>query len=557
MIAARRRVPAAILLVLAPAVLLRAPTPVHAATSANIPIVPVVQKYSLDCEAAALQMALSAVGISVTQDQLLQQFGADLRPPVMSGGNPVRWGDPYQSFVGHVNGNFVVTGYGVYYPPIASAAIAEGAAADGEEGWQPAQLYAAVAAGDPVVVLVPHLLAAASVGMWTAWDGRQVWYSHSDHAQVLAGFDQVNGTVTLADPLDGRIHVYPMALFEARFAAFHGDAVVVSTSGTSVAEAISPTNGSVNVAVQGSDHSLHFYWNVAGRWYGPLGLGSIDAAYSAPAIVAQSDGNLDIAVEGPDHSLYMYWDISGRWYGPLGVGGTGMVYSTPSIVVDKNQHVTVAVQSPGNGTYLFWCVGGTWSGPYGLSAPNTTYSAPDLSLVGSGAPILQTVVQGGNAALYAYLQHGDGSWSGPVAWSSAYADYSGASSSATATLYQGSGATLEASAGGGSTSQVAASGTAYSAPAVTVSGGDTYAAVQGPSHSLDVYTGHGAWSAPVMIGGAGSTYSAPSIAAEANGNLDVATEGPGAALNFFWRIGTTWYGPLAIGGGDTAFSALP
>jgi hypothetical protein len=75
-------------------------------------------------------------------------------------------------------------------------------------------------------------------------------------------------------------------------------AVEVSTGGSSASEAISPTNGSVNVAVLGPDHSLHFYWNVAGRWYGPLGIGAANSAFSAPAIVAESDGNFDIAVEG-------------------------------------------------------------------------------------------------------------------------------------------------------------------------------------------------------------------------------------------------------------------
>ena len=50
-------------------------------------------------------MALSAVGIHVTQDELLRQFGADVRAPVMRNGAPVEWGDPYQSFVGSVRGD--------------------------------------------------------------------------------------------------------------------------------------------------------------------------------------------------------------------------------------------------------------------------------------------------------------------------------------------------------------------------------------------------------------------------------------------------------------------
>lgn len=210
------------------AVGLVAPSHVRAASAANIPVTPVRQIYGLDCEAAALQIALNAVGINVSQDWLLGQFGADLRPPVMSGGEPVRWGDPYQTFVGDVRGAWVRTGYGVYDPPIAAAARVAGAGAVGHEGWSPAQLYNEVAQGHPVVVRVSHLLEPEAIAYWTAWDGRIIRYSHQDHAQVLSGFDYGAQTVTLADPFDGLMHTYSMPLFETRFAQFKGSAVVVT-----------------------------------------------------------------------------------------------------------------------------------------------------------------------------------------------------------------------------------------------------------------------------------------------------------------------------------------
>jgi uncharacterized protein YvpB len=200
----------------------------HAAGSASIPVTASRQQYGLDCEAAALQIALRAVGINVTQDWLLQQFGVDPRLPVLSGGLPVRWGDPYQAFVGDVRGAWLRTGYGVYYPPIAAAAQTAGAGAVGHEGWSPADLYNEVAMGHPVVVRVSHLLRPVSIGHWTAWDGRDVWYSPEDHAQVLSEFDYGASTVTLADPFDGLMHTYSMSLFESRFAQFMGSAVVVT-----------------------------------------------------------------------------------------------------------------------------------------------------------------------------------------------------------------------------------------------------------------------------------------------------------------------------------------
>jgi uncharacterized protein YvpB len=558
MIFSRRRVAAAsLLLPIAATVLLRSPITVHAGTSARISVVPVTQKYGLDCEAAALQMALAAVGISVTQDRLLQQFGVDLRPPVLTNGVPTRWGDPYQSFVGNVRGNFVVTGYGVYYPPIVNAAIADGAGAGGGEGWRPSQLYAAVAAGHPVVVRVPHLLEPAAVGQWIAWDGRAVWYSHQDHAQTLIGYDYNAGTVTLADPFDGQIHTFSMALFESRWAVFHSMAIEVSTGGLSTSVAISPTNGSVNVAVLGPAHSLYFYWNVAGRWYGPLGIGAPNSAFSGPAIVAESDGNFDIAVQGPDHTLFLYWDISGRWFGPLEVGRPGTTYSAPSLVVDPKKHVTVAVQGPGNSLSLFWCIDAQWSGPYGLGASNSTFSAPDLSLIGGAAPTVQAVVQSGSAALQQYQLGTDGSWSGPNAWSGTLAAYSSAASSSAATGYQGTGNSLNVITNGTSTAQLGGTGTTFSAPSLGVIGPATYLVVQGPSHSLDSYSNNGGWSAAVRAAAAGSAYSAPSVAVEANGHVDVAVQGPANTLFFFWRIGATWYGPLQVAAPGFAFSSLP
>ncbi len=56
-----------------------APANVHAADNGFINVTAVRQQYPLDCEAAALQIALSAIAINVSQDWLLQRFGADLR----------------------------------------------------------------------------------------------------------------------------------------------------------------------------------------------------------------------------------------------------------------------------------------------------------------------------------------------------------------------------------------------------------------------------------------------------------------------------------------------
>jgi uncharacterized protein YvpB len=202
-------------------------------------------QHPLDCEAAALQIALEAKGIDVSQDWILGKIGADLRPPVLSGGVPVEWGDPYETFVGNVDGSMSKwTGYGVYYPPVTAAAQAAGAVAYGAEGWDPQQLYAQIAAGYPVVVWVPHLLQDDPTSTWTAWDGRSVWYALGEHAQVLVGYDMNAGTVTLDDDLDGQDHTLSMSLFQTRFAQWHSMAVVVGTG---------PPPPPVSVAATSSD----------------------------------------------------------------------------------------------------------------------------------------------------------------------------------------------------------------------------------------------------------------------------------------------------------------
>ena len=187
------------------------------------------QTRSLDCEAAALQVALAAVGTAVSQDWINAAIGADTRPPEIGPGRTVaRWGDPYETFVGRVDGSEPAhTGYGVYYPPIASAARAAGRSADGREGWDPWALYDEVGLGHPAVIWVDATFSPVPMRRWTAWDGRSVPYAIGEHAVAMVGVDAVAGTVTLADVRAGIRRTFAMSRFEAFFASFGDMAVVV------------------------------------------------------------------------------------------------------------------------------------------------------------------------------------------------------------------------------------------------------------------------------------------------------------------------------------------
>src|SRR6202035_4004531 len=87
------------------------PTPLATASGIVTFNVPVYKQLrNLDCETAALQMALAALGHTYTQNQLIaMQPAPDTRSPVMgrlSNGQKivVQWGNPYKNFVGNIDG---------------------------------------------------------------------------------------------------------------------------------------------------------------------------------------------------------------------------------------------------------------------------------------------------------------------------------------------------------------------------------------------------------------------------------------------------------------------
>jgi uncharacterized protein YvpB len=176
-------------------------------------------------------MALFVPGTNASEDWILAQMGADLRRAVVDQfGDVLRWGDPFQTFVGNVNGfEYNATGYGVYAPPIAAAALRAGRSTLAQEGWNPRTLYAEVAAGNPAVVWVPvyGYWQSAAMRYWTAWDGRSIRYSLVEHAMTMIGVNAAAGTVTLNDPNRGFVRTVAMSDFEAAFAKFNNMAVVV------------------------------------------------------------------------------------------------------------------------------------------------------------------------------------------------------------------------------------------------------------------------------------------------------------------------------------------
>jgi uncharacterized protein YvpB len=188
------------------------------------------QDLALDCESAALEVALAVHGINVTQDQIFASLPQDPRQVQLGvNGSPERWGDPYADFVGDVNGyEPSFTGYGVYYPPILAAAERYGATAQGGLGWTVPEIILQLHEGNSVVVWLTSDFKPHTPQYWTAWDGRRIPWAVGEHAVPVIGYDPVANTVTFVDVLYGVVRTLTTSAFAAAMTTFGGMAVAVS-----------------------------------------------------------------------------------------------------------------------------------------------------------------------------------------------------------------------------------------------------------------------------------------------------------------------------------------
>jgi len=217
------------------------PTPTPAVTpngtlTFNVPVYK--QLRNLDCETAALQMALAALGHTYTQNQLIaMQPAPDTRSPVMgklSNGQKivVQWGNPYKNFVGNIDGaDLIPTGYGIYYPPLLALVQSHGVPnAEGGEGaangWTPARIYAELAAGHPVMAWTETGWDRPYVGYWTTFDEKiKIRYSLIEHVVTLSGVSATQ--VRVNDPWhSGSQYWFNKAAFETSWADFNNMAIV-------------------------------------------------------------------------------------------------------------------------------------------------------------------------------------------------------------------------------------------------------------------------------------------------------------------------------------------
>ena len=200
----------------------------HISTAAYLNAPVLHQSMPLDCESAALAVALQTKGFALTQLWVFDALPKQPQAARISRGRPVSWGDPYAAFVGNVNGSEArYTGYGVYYPPIAAVAERAGATVDAHTGWTTAAIEYQIQLGHPVIVWTNSTFAYSRTSTWRAWDGRAVLYTTQEHTVTVIGFNSLAGTVTVIDVGVGLRRTISTATFSAAIATFGGMGVAV------------------------------------------------------------------------------------------------------------------------------------------------------------------------------------------------------------------------------------------------------------------------------------------------------------------------------------------
>jgi uncharacterized protein YvpB len=182
------------------------------------------QALALSCEAATLRMALAKEGINTTDQQIMALIPNDPRAAELSA-QGMHWGDPYTHFVGDPSGSeSALTGYGTYYPTIAAAAGQLGGhVTKAGEGVSPADVYASIQAGHPVIVWVTYQWVSPARQDYIAFDGRSIPYAGPvEHTGTVVGVSP--DSVFVNNPLSGQERI-SKDVFESAFGAYNHMAV--------------------------------------------------------------------------------------------------------------------------------------------------------------------------------------------------------------------------------------------------------------------------------------------------------------------------------------------
>ena len=265
-----------------------------------------VQDKNLDCEAAALAAAFIArkvavnTGTSNLQNWIFNQLPDDHRNAIDTEGH-ITWGDPYNDFVGNVNGHEGFApgdGYGVYDQPIANVVSKVGHQEIAKTGWTTASIEGEIEAGSPVVVWIDFRSLASGTGYststWTAFDGRKVPYTLHEHAVTVLGTSP-GQSITLLDVFSGNQYTYSESKFARMLSTFDGMGVavgprVVATPPypvvASLTPAAGPATGNQVVTVAGTGFAASMTVTLGGTAIAPQGITATSFSITTPAHTA-------------------------------------------------------------------------------------------------------------------------------------------------------------------------------------------------------------------------------------------------------------------------------
>ena len=181
------------------------------------------QDKSLSCEAASLKMALHSKGVIVSEDEIMEKIGYDPTPHAAG-----IWGDPYQAYVGEIDGKMCGTGYGVYWEPVAKAA----------NSWRQARVISGgnledltreIELGNPVVVWGALPVDSLTDCSWSTPAGKYIKAFKETHVRLVVGFmgEAKNPSkIIINDPLSGVLY-WPADFFLTNWKTFGYSGVVI------------------------------------------------------------------------------------------------------------------------------------------------------------------------------------------------------------------------------------------------------------------------------------------------------------------------------------------
>lgn len=183
-----------------------------------------LQQHTLSCEVSSLRMTLAYKGITKSEDELLAQVGFDNTPHIDG-----TWGNPYEHFVGNVNGRQMRDGYGVYWGPIEKVAKLYGNAQAFQKG-SVKLITDNIIKGNPVIIWVYS--ANGTPTHWKTPSGVDVFAVAGEHTVVVVGFVGLRDNPTqiiVNDSLKGQVY-WPRSYFAGRWATFGESGVIIFKS---------------------------------------------------------------------------------------------------------------------------------------------------------------------------------------------------------------------------------------------------------------------------------------------------------------------------------------